>query len=304
MYPELNNNCGCPDNTVPSVEIPAPPVCEGEPCPEIINTTCVRYDGPAIDCITTTVNMTLNALLVAITDKLCAMEAGGGTGEGAVTGVNWGCVTTPGTTSVSDAVQVLADAINANQISYNSSDFTVLNPSDCETRMLTYNKGTWIQIPNNNITFYNGFTAATPIYYLVDTDGIIHIKGVLSKPSVIDMSTATHPSGSVGIKLMDMPGYLLPVSERNTNAANPDKDYPIIHAAGFNNTCIYTQSGPVNPNYNLNWILSCGKYVSGGNYYFAVSAYVPYSATQNGGGNVGGQTNVSIYLHSLKYTSL
>ena len=50
MYPESLPNCGCPDNTTPPVEAPAPPVCEnGELCEEVINTQCVRYDGPNLE---------------------------------------------------------------------------------------------------------------------------------------------------------------------------------------------------------------------------------------------------------------
>ena len=50
MYPEDLSSCGCPgEPTTPPVAVPAPPVCvNGEPCPEVINTTCVRYDGPDI----------------------------------------------------------------------------------------------------------------------------------------------------------------------------------------------------------------------------------------------------------------
>jgi hypothetical protein len=303
MYPELNNNCGCPDPTVPAVEIPAPPVCEGEPCPEVINTTCVRYDGPAIECITTTVNMTLNALIIAITDKLCALEAGGSTGEGAVTGITWGCVVEPETTSVSDAVQMLVNAINNTIIRYNVNDFTVVDDDDCSARTLTIKKGVWTQIANNDILWYNGFSAATPIYYLLDADGVIHLKGTLSKSTVMVMSSATYSSG-VGIKIAELPGYLLPVAERNTNTPSAINDFPILTVPGFNNTCIYSTAGPVNPNYALQWTLSCSKTVSGSNYYFAINAYVPYGATVNGGGNVNGATNVSMYLHPVKYTSL
>lgn len=308
MYPEINNNCGCPDPTVPTVEIPAPPVCEGEPCPEVMNTTCVRYDGPAIDCITTTANMTLNALIVAITDKLCALEAGGGTGEGAVTGVTWGCVTTPGSTSVSDAVQVLVNAINAIKIQYSSSDFVVSNSSDCSSRILSYKKGTWIEIPANTVTWYNNFTAATTLYYLVDTDGIIHLKGVLAKSTPLNMATVDHSPSSVGIKIADFPGFLLPVNERNTTPVGANtyilNDFPIVHVPGFNNSQIYSQNSSVNQYYNLNWILSVSKYVSGSNYYFRINAYVPYAATQTGGGNVNGNSGISMYLHPVKYSSI
>lgn len=50
MYPEDLSSCGCPpEPTNPPVTPPAPPRCDnGEPCAEIINTQCVRYDGPAI----------------------------------------------------------------------------------------------------------------------------------------------------------------------------------------------------------------------------------------------------------------
>ena len=60
MYPESLPNCGCPDNTTPPVEAPAPPVClNGELCEEAINTQCVRYDGPNLNNgIQNTMNMT------------------------------------------------------------------------------------------------------------------------------------------------------------------------------------------------------------------------------------------------------
>lgn len=50
MYPEDISNCGCPQEpTNPPVVPPAPPVCvDGEQCPEVMNTSCVRYDGPDI----------------------------------------------------------------------------------------------------------------------------------------------------------------------------------------------------------------------------------------------------------------
>jgi len=50
MYPDNPSTCGCPQEpTTPPVTVPAPPICvDGEPCPEVMNTSCVRYDGPAI----------------------------------------------------------------------------------------------------------------------------------------------------------------------------------------------------------------------------------------------------------------
>lgn len=56
MYPEELSNCGCPQEpTTPPVAPPAPPVCNnGEPCEEVINTTCVRYDGPDIPGVAAT----------------------------------------------------------------------------------------------------------------------------------------------------------------------------------------------------------------------------------------------------------
>ena len=50
MYPENPSTCGCPEEpTTPPVGVPAPPVCvDGEQCPEVMNTSCVRYDGPDI----------------------------------------------------------------------------------------------------------------------------------------------------------------------------------------------------------------------------------------------------------------
>lgn len=49
MYPEDLPNCGCPDPVTPIPTAPAPPACiGGEPCAEVINTTCVRYDGPTV----------------------------------------------------------------------------------------------------------------------------------------------------------------------------------------------------------------------------------------------------------------
>ncbi len=56
MYPEDLSNCGCAgEPTTPAVTVPAPPVCvDGEQCPEVINTACVRYDGPDIPGIATT----------------------------------------------------------------------------------------------------------------------------------------------------------------------------------------------------------------------------------------------------------
>jgi hypothetical protein len=50
MYPDQNNsNCGCDTTTTPTVTAPAPPEClGGEQCVEIVNTSCVKYDGPDI----------------------------------------------------------------------------------------------------------------------------------------------------------------------------------------------------------------------------------------------------------------
>ena len=56
MYPEELSNCGCPQEpTTPPVAPPAPPICNnGEPCPEVMNTSCVRYDGPDIPGVAAT----------------------------------------------------------------------------------------------------------------------------------------------------------------------------------------------------------------------------------------------------------
>jgi hypothetical protein len=77
MYPEDPSNCGCSQEpTTNPVTPPAPPACtEGEPCAEIINTSCVRYDGPALPGMAA-VGDDLTEILQSIS------AGGGGTGGG------------------------------------------------------------------------------------------------------------------------------------------------------------------------------------------------------------------------------
>lgn len=297
MYPETNPNCGCPDTTVPTVEAPAPPACEGEACAEVINTACVRYDGPILGCIETTTNMSLTALIVAMSDVICSTGGGSTT----VTGITWGCVATPGTTSVSDAVQTVVTSLNAQKIAYSTSDFTVTGTS-CSDRTLTLKKGVWTNI--TPVAWYNGFSAATTLQYLLDADGMIHLRGTIARTSPLNMASGSivYSGGGVGIKVVDLPGYLLPIADRNTTVTSGE--YPIQPVPGFNNSQFYGQNTAVNPNYMLMWTLSGSKTVVSSNYYFSIGVYVPYGATQTGTGSVGGtySTGVSFYLQPVKYT--
>lgn len=75
MYP--NEYCHQCDPELPPIEVPPPPVCEGEPCEEIYTGNCVKYTGPAIPCLNITTNEDLNSIIAKIAARLCSCCNGG-----------------------------------------------------------------------------------------------------------------------------------------------------------------------------------------------------------------------------------
>jgi hypothetical protein len=66
-----NQNCQPCQQQLPPVDIPLPPVCVGEACPEVITGPCVRYTGPNIPCINVTTGMDFNQILQLLATKIC-----------------------------------------------------------------------------------------------------------------------------------------------------------------------------------------------------------------------------------------
>ncbi len=75
MYP--NEYCHQCDPELPPIEVPPPPVCEGEECEEIYTGNCVKYTGPAIPCLSITTNESLNSVIAKIAARLCSCCNGG-----------------------------------------------------------------------------------------------------------------------------------------------------------------------------------------------------------------------------------
>lgn len=75
MYP--NEYCHRCEPELPPIEVPLPPVCDGEDCEEIYPGTCVKYTGPAIPCLNIAQNEDLNSILVKIANRLCTCCNGG-----------------------------------------------------------------------------------------------------------------------------------------------------------------------------------------------------------------------------------
>ena len=76
--PNCNSGCGCngccPPVTPPTP--PTPPTCTGEECAEIYDAACVNYTGPNIDCFGIKTGNSLNTIIQAIANTMCACAAG------------------------------------------------------------------------------------------------------------------------------------------------------------------------------------------------------------------------------------
>ena len=53
---------------------PTPPSCNGNECVELYYGNCVQYTGPSIQCLGITNGMSMNALVEAFADALCAVQ--------------------------------------------------------------------------------------------------------------------------------------------------------------------------------------------------------------------------------------
>ena len=67
----------CPE-PIPPIEIPPPPICEGEECSEITAGNCVKYTGPNLTCIGILTGDTLNSVIQRIVERLCDCCDGNG----------------------------------------------------------------------------------------------------------------------------------------------------------------------------------------------------------------------------------
>lgn len=63
--------CGKCRQVIPSVCIDPPQPCEGTPCSEVMNTACVIYDGPDIECLGIQTGMTMNQILQVLANVVC-----------------------------------------------------------------------------------------------------------------------------------------------------------------------------------------------------------------------------------------
>lgn len=75
MYP--NEYCHQCEPELPPIEVPPPPVCEGEECEEIYTGNCVKYTGPAIPCLSITTNESLNSVIAKLAARVCSCCNGG-----------------------------------------------------------------------------------------------------------------------------------------------------------------------------------------------------------------------------------
>lgn len=68
-----NPGCGCTNCCPPPVPPtpPTPPTCVGTECTELYDAKCIKYTGPAINCLNITTNMNLNDVINAIGTTLC-----------------------------------------------------------------------------------------------------------------------------------------------------------------------------------------------------------------------------------------
>ena len=67
-----NNGCNTCQQPIPATCVTGPPACTGTECDEIYPGACVVYSGPDIPCLGVTNGMSLNDIMQAIADTLCA----------------------------------------------------------------------------------------------------------------------------------------------------------------------------------------------------------------------------------------
>ena len=69
-----NRNCNPCSGPIPPACVEGPPECEGTPCAEIYPTECTIYNGPDIPNLGITSGMSINEILMAISENICNCE--------------------------------------------------------------------------------------------------------------------------------------------------------------------------------------------------------------------------------------
>ena len=69
-----NRNCNPCSGPIPPACVEGPPECEGTPCAEIYPAECTIYNGPEIPNLGITSGMSINEILMAISENICNCE--------------------------------------------------------------------------------------------------------------------------------------------------------------------------------------------------------------------------------------
>lgn len=231
--------------------------------------------------------------------------------------LNWYCLANITGDTLLHSLQTIIDNVNINTIQYNTNQFVITGSTSTCNKTLNISQGVWIDITSQVLFYVNGttntnFTNGTSIYYMKDATGIIHIKGALITNYVL--STSHHifnGTSTSSVIVCDFPQSLIPLS--NTQLLY---DYPAICLPGFNakNHPPANNAMPTVNGYNLTWNAFFGVIDNsqlslsnpnsipltnqGGGKAFRMTVYPSYDATQGSG-----EGNLSIYLHSIKYSS-
>lgn len=69
-----NRNCNPCSGPIPPACVEGPPECEGTPCAEMYPAECTIYNGPDIPNLGITSGMSINEILMAISENICNCE--------------------------------------------------------------------------------------------------------------------------------------------------------------------------------------------------------------------------------------
>lgn len=249
-----------------------------------ISSKCVTWGGSELSCteIPTCPKPSVEEVIVAIEENLCALNST----VGAVSGVTTGCAQLPSPvpdlSKVENHLQLIYNNLDFQKIDY-SSQFTVSGSTECN-KTLTIRYGEWVDI-TDDITFYNDFTSSSIEYMIEPASNSVRLKGTISRPDVMTGTTWSYSGSGNSLIVMDLPSYL-----------KPNNPY-LTCTPGINDSYRYSPGTMPTEHYNLTWITSI--FNSSG--ICRMSTYVPYAATQDGHSVTGGNS-VSLYLHNYHYS--
>jgi len=141
--------------------------------------------------------------------------------------LNWKCIPSGTTNSINDSLQAIINAESAQQISYNSSQFTITGETGACNKGLSFKTPTWVThrfivADSTNITHASPPSPPNPDYegYLIDALGNVRI-GAYNFTINSTLAAETAMASSIGST-----GYYLPVCEL------PPALYPVGNMGG------------------------------------------------------------------------